>query len=144
MKILLPSPNFKLSAKILSNEDLETQEENIRKALRCLHQTPDADESLWDDPYVLMWLGHELQLAEFGLVCFEELKSRNLAGAVTEDELYVHMQAASSGSPDKPDWWGRVDLHISHKAALLRQDYAYYQPFFASYVSQDLEMVWPV
>ena len=131
MQILLPYPNKALSASILTTEDLHEQTHDIAVALRALHQTDEETaEKFYNDPYVQMWLGHEVQLAEFGLVCIEELVKRGKQCALAK-EMSDHFDAASSGELGYPVWWAQTNIHLSHKQALVTRNgwYSRYFPF---------------
>jgi hypothetical protein len=138
--VLLPYPNYRLSAKIFSNEDLDKQIQAVTFALRYLHQT----ENMTSTTQEVMdcwnaWQGHETQLAEYGLVLVEEAESRRMS--FSKEEFVFHQLAAESGGLLKPQWFGTPNLHTSHQSYLLRADPEYYRAFF-EHIRDDIEPLW--
>lgn len=150
--IWTPLPNFIDSLKTFSNSTLyaqrihivnlmdvihEVQESELPKHLRVTYITPDS-------PVYLMWVGYEMQLCEYGLQACEEFERRNL---VDEFNLYEmtshHLDWATGEEADmgKPNWFGDVDVHLSHQAALIRFDPDHYRKYFK--VDESLPVVWP-
>lgn len=142
MFVLLPYPNYHLSAKIFSNIDLRDQIDAVLYNLRFLHQT-DSGQLYGDTEQKQAWLawqGHETQLAEYGIVLCEEAETRSLNPSA-KDELEFHQLAAESGGLLKPAWFGNVNLHTSHQSRLLRSDPTYYGVYFPN-IRDDIPTMW--
>lgn len=142
MFVLLPYPNYHLSAKIFSNTDLVEQISNVLYNLRYLHQAEEQKPPKGNEQVLAWraWQGHEAQLAEYGLVLCEEAETRSL-NPTAKDELEFHQLAAESGGLLKPEWFGNVNLHTSHQSRLLRSDPAYYGLFFP-HIKDDIPTQW--
>ena len=147
----LPLPDFRQSLEILHPMDLNFQRYNILEIIETLHQVEESNvpppyhiEDLdLDSPPVKMWRGYELQLCEYGLQTCEHMSVSN--DDIVFRALIKHMTWAEGESADfgKPDWFGDVDFHISHQAALVRFRPTYYkEKFFA--VDTNMPVVWPV
>jgi hypothetical protein len=155
MQVWLPLPSFTDSVRTLSNTHLwrvridviklmdsyhEVQESELPVGLRSPYQI---DES---EPLYKMWHGYEMQLCEYGLEACEEYTNR--PSTPSEDfNLYEiishHLDWATGEESDmgKPNWFGDVDVHISHQAALVRLDPDHYSKYFK--VDQSLPLEWP-
>lgn len=153
MKILLPYPNFSLSAKVMHTADLFDTLHDIETALSVLHQTDEAAaDTLWEDSCIQAWRGHEAQLAEYGLTILDEARTRvyTLETVCKEcffemkghqESLTHHQLAAESGGLAHPDWMGNTNLHTSHKSELLRSHPDFYSKLF-EFVRADIPVQW--
>ena len=99
-----------------------------------------------------MWRGHELALARFGRINCEvwaekmghDTKEGSTGYDTWCDMVMWESHLLTKGERfDLPEWWGREDVHASHRSVLLSKDSDYYQQFGwkepAIY-----EYVWPV
>lgn len=154
MQTWLPVPNFKDSARSLTGEDLRTQRLQVLQLIEEFHQIPREDTKLPssytrghldEDSHVYkMWYGYELQLIEYGVTCCEELAVRMGKSDPIYDKLAMHYDwAETEEAPfSKPNWFGDVDFHISHQAALVRINKRHYSQFF-KVVDTTVPLVWP-
>ena len=74
-----------------------------------------------------MWRGHEPALVAYGLAVVAEWRSRGhgdtTAAQIAEFALPDPVPDPRDLAPALlPPWWGREDLHRSHRAALVRKD----------------------
>jgi hypothetical protein len=96
-----------------------------------------------DERVLEMWEGHEPQLCEYALVLVGNWERRKLVGSY-RTEFERHMEWATSGDFNmaKPDWFGDEQVHLSHKAALIRMEPTFYAALFPG-VDPAMQMVWP-
>lgn len=98
-----------------------------------------------------MWRGHELSLASLGVVNCQTWMDRlghdfhAGKGADTLADMFSWAKwLIDNGSEDvKPEWFGRRDVHASHRSVLLFKDPVYYGRFGWT-EEPKYEYVWPV
>lgn len=147
----LPLPSFADSVSVLSDEHLDIQRVHVLELLEYFHepevsQLPffyEGHELNPQSPIVLMWVGYELQLAEYGLQACEEQALRKDKDDPFFAKINKHMEWALNDDSvlSKPNWFGNVDFHLSHQAELLREDRRHYEQHFLH--DGDREMIWP-
>lgn len=146
----LPLPSFKDSIRVLNMEHLGLQRYHVLEVMEYFHdvevsQLPGDYEphDLRDHPIIEMWAGYELQLCEYGLEACEEWQLRRGKRDSFYEKLSYHLEWATTEDAlmHKPNWFGDVELHLSHQAALLRADRTYYSSQFLA--DGDRAMVWP-
>lgn len=148
----LPLPSFIESAKCLTDRDLEIQRLDVAKLMATLHATEEADSDLEDHPCYHMWEGYEPQLCEYGLVMCDEYDNRMVERGWRKandgaDPVYKkiswHLEMATTEDTtfQKPNWFGDVEFHLSHQAALVRNNSDYLRYFL---VDKTLPLIWPV
>src|SRR5579859_3345734 len=101
-------------------------------------------------PAVRMWAGHEATLAMYAMHICQEWVRRGYRDTMLPwfgDVIERH----GDHTLVDPVWWGREDVHASHRAMLLRKDRAHYQVAFGLSdrevqvtLDQQSEYVWPV
>lgn len=149
----LPFPSYRESAVVLLDEDLELQRKHVLLVLETMHTVEETEiPELADTPLdklehvTRMWAGYEMQLAEYGLeMCEEWLVRHPVPKGQTDpiyDSIFRHLEWATSETSNmgKPPWFGDVDFHVSHQAALLRHNLRYAEHFK---VDRSLDLVWP-
>jgi hypothetical protein len=125
-----------LDKKRLFKNSLETMQ--IYKALTV-------EEYGWKNhPAVKMWRGHEHALLLYGYEMLKEaVDNRGVKSVKLVLWYFEELEKEPVGSSDLPEWWGRDDIHDSHRARLWQKDpvaYAQYERF-----GQTIdEYVWPV
>jgi hypothetical protein len=147
----LPYPDFQESAAHLHKDDLAIQRWNILELAEWYHKvdpdrSPIADNqrhNLDDHPITEMWEGHVLQLVTFGLVCCDVYSQIKGDRDPLVEQFMYHMDCANTEEADmtKPSWFGDVEVHLSHRAELLRMRPKYYSAYFMP--DQVRHMVWP-
>lgn len=144
MQTFLPYASFRRSAETLDRARLGKQRVEALQVFRAL-TVPGYG---WrHHPAVLMWRGHEEALACYGVTMCQVWLRRGHSDTVL-DKLVTEFGRAPRSQPDLrragelPAWLGRRDVHLSHRSALLRKDFAHYGPLFSG-VPADLEYVWP-
>lgn len=101
-------------------------------------------------PAVRMWTGHESMLAMYAMHICQEWVRRGYRDTMLPWFGDVIDRYGEHTLVD-PTWWGREDVHASHRAMLLRKDRVHYQAAFNltdDQVEQTLNdnpgYVWPV
>lgn len=146
----LPLPDFTESVRALSDEHLGLQRLHVLELMEHFHDV-DVSElpagyetyNVTGHPIERMWAGYELQLCEYGLECCDEWTQRKGKRDWIYDKLARHLDWATSedANMNKPNWFGNVDFHYAHQAALVRLDENHYRPQFL--VSPERPMLWP-
>jgi hypothetical protein len=82
-----------------------------------------------------MWRGYEPALRQYMRAIILEWIARGYKNNmdIPEPERY-----------NLPEWWGREDIHSSHRSALLEKDFEYYYGNWAWEDEPKIEYVWPV
>lgn len=149
----LPLPSFRDSIKTLTDDDLRIQCAHVLEIMERFHCIEDSKLPKWyvpqipegneDAPILRMWRGYELQLCEYGLEACEEFQVRTSEPGLYK-KLVDHLEWAAGEESDfnKPNWFGEVEFHISHQAALVRHNQKHYGRLFRVDPAQPLE--WPV
>lgn len=147
MNTWLPYPDYLESARVLDPATLVDQPNQVLAILDVIHESDTSIYRGAPDQVVNMWRDHEAQLCEYGLTMVEQClqgpsEFTNLARV--KENLEWHLDCATSGeySMDKPKWFGDLDFHDSHKAALLRTMPEFYRDKFD--VDRTLPLIWPV
>lgn len=149
MQTFLPYPDFARSARSLDPQRLGKQRVETLQVLRALTRPGYG----WrHHPAVKMWAGYEEALVRYGLeVCAvwcELGRADTVASSLTSElaaacgvtRVRVQHELAEVG--ELPPWLGRDDVHLSHRAALLRKNPEFYRPLFGD-LPTDLPYVWP-
>lgn len=146
MQTFLPYPDLAASAEVLDDRRLGKQRVETLQVLRAL----TCDGYGWaNHPAVTMWRGHVPALVTYGLVVVGEWTGRGHADT-TADLIaeFGHGEGPRTAGELRrdrllPPWWGRDDLHRSHRSALLRKDPDWYGPRLPADTPPDLDYVWP-
>jgi Pyrimidine dimer DNA glycosylase len=98
-------------------------------------------------PAVRMWRGHVDALVAYTLEVCAEWERRGHRDTVAPKVRAIAARHAadspSAGSTGHPEWWGRAELHESHRSNLLRKDEEHYRRYFPQ-TPADLPYHWPV
>lgn len=147
----LPLPSFTDSVAHLKENHLGVQRLHVLELLEHFHDPEESQlpynyqkHALDDHPIVDMWRGYELQLCEYGLEVCEEWtrrKSRRIDPFYNKISLHLEWANTEEAYMHKPNWFGDVDFHISHQAALLRLDNKWYSAYFKADPARSV--VWP-
>jgi len=141
LQTFLPFSSFEKSAEVLDYRRLGKQRVECLQLLAVGIKLRDKDKVPWmNHPARLMWVGHEHQLAKYGLVmCTQWI---NLG---YKDTCYDKIKAYLDLYPETslPSWLGDEKIHSSHRAALLHKDFSFYKKYNWT-ESPIQEYVWPV
>lgn len=138
MQTFLPYPDFAQSAKVLDMKRLGKQRVEVLQLLNSLYRP---DYKGWKNhPCREMWRDTPQALVEYGLAICTEWKSRGY-----KDTCYEKIDAYSTKAPiwAMPKWFGRDDVHLSHKSNLIKKFSDHYRPFWPD-VPDNIEYVWPI
>ena len=148
MQTFLPYADFEQSARSLDPKRLGKQRVECIQVLRGLV----VEGYGWrHHPAVLMWKGFEEALGRYSFTCCEvwvEAGFADTCAATIGSELRsigittVRSQAELATAGALPPWLGDEPFHLSHRAALVRKDPAFYGPQFPD-ATEDLPYVWP-
>lgn len=89
-------------------------------------------------PCTLMWRGHEGYLALYAHAMCEQWIQRGHHDTI-QHRFTARIESATDTSP--PSWWGREDVHYSHRCQLVRKDPEYYGRMFVD-ADPSVEYVW--
>lgn len=150
MQTFLPYPSFERSAKVLDDEQLLTQCNDVVTILEVLHEInldrEDMGEDWLDHPAIKMWKTYEPQLCLYGLAMCTELQSRTGSYMNLVDVITWHFVCATGGEHESglPPWFGNPDFHLSHRSYLMSKDYAHYSLYFDVDTPVNIPTFWPV
>jgi hypothetical protein len=124
VQTFLPHPDLAASAAALDDRRLGKQRVETLQILRALHLE---DYGWGRHPAVTMWRGHTRALVAYGLAIVDEWVARGHADTtrsqIAEFAAPDPVAPWDALAPDEvPPWWGRADLHRSHRAALVRKE----------------------
>ena len=137
MQTFLPLEDFTASAKSLDYRRLGKQRVEAKQILNALEGAAAGQKAGWvTHPAVLMWRGFEDALRYYHDVMIQEWVARG----------YNNNMPVFDVNPDQveyPAWVGDERFHASHRANLLRKDFAYYQQHGWS-EDPEIPYFWPV
>lgn len=132
MQTFVPFPDFAKSAKTLDNKRLGKQRVEAFQILNALRSG-----GAWQNhPAVRMWEGHEQALEHYYNACIDEWEHRGFKNSM-QRKLDIPIQFTM------PLWWGRNEIHDSHKARLFQKDPSFYMDF-ECYAREYPGYIWPV
>ena len=138
MQTFLPYADFAQSATVLDMKRLGKQRVEVLQLLNSLYKS---DYRGWKNhPCREMWRATPQALVDYGLAICKEWVSRGY-----KDTCYDKIDAYSTGANlyGYPNWFGREDIHLSHKSNLIRKHPEHYKPLWPD-VQDNLEYIWPV
>lgn len=145
MQTFVPYPDFARSAAVLDAKRLGKQRVETLQVMRAL-TIPDYG---WrHHPVVAMWRGHRPALMAYQDAFVDEWERRGFVDTTREstlamlDEMPADGADYRAGSIVLPSWWGREDVHRSHRSNLVRKDAEHYRAQGFTEPA-DLPYVWP-
>lgn len=134
MQTFVPYPDFSESARVLDRQRLGKQRVETLQLLKALA----GETKGWvNHPAAQMWRGHENALVHYGIAVCDEWTARGY-----KDSCREKIAAYGCGAPlVMPSWWGREDVHASHRSNLLRKDAKHYGQFGWN-EPDNMEYVW--
>lgn len=157
MIVLVPSSDFREFTEWLSDAHLIASIESCEKVLATLrvlrtNSCGGFPSSMLSHPSVSAWSGFESALSVYCTMSVAELVHRGGAMRVTPYSLTTFMRSpgwykdqdlfADGRDANLPDWWGRDEIHLSHRRALMYWDPVHYRQFGWRVVPR-LDIVWP-
>jgi hypothetical protein len=131
----LPWPDAEKSAKSLDNKRLGKQRV---EALQILRANLGLTVGWRNHPAAVMWRGHEGYLYMYTNAMCIEWRQRGFEDNVQARLQEIYAEHDLQGW-DPPWWWGKRQIHRSHKSNLKRKDPVHYR----FNVPDDLPYRWP-
>ena len=132
MQTFIPYTDFDLCARALDYRRLGKQRVECKQILNAIERGSGG----WSNhPATRMWRGYEPALRQYMRAIILEWIARGYKNnmEIPEPEEY-----------ELPPWWGREEIHASHRSALLEKDFEFYYGNWAWEDEPKLEYVWPV
>lgn len=142
MQTFCPIDDFAESAAVIDDKRLGKQIIESQQIFKSL----TIPEYGWKShPATKMWRGHRIALVHYTRAFNEEWHRRRGRHHGGYLNLLALFDAASIDPSERslPAWWGRQDVHDSHKSNLLRKLPEHYRKFWPS-MEDDIPYVWPV
>lgn len=142
MQTFVPYADVVRSARVLDTKRLGKQRSETMIIWKTLTgEYEKAGKQGWPNhPAVWMWEDAPEALLHYGLEICSEWHNRGYADNGTLDWFSSRI---SWGKPcEMPWWWGREDVHRSHRSQLLSKDPDYYTAMFPR-EEKGLPYVWP-
>lgn len=159
MQVFVPlAESFQKSIEVLDRARLGKQRVECTQILATLRTERVGGAGLpvgWrNHPAVAMWRGYESALAVYTTMCVAEWTARgfknNMVSPYNQETFlrsggwHVSQSLVEDGrDAELPPWWGREDVHASHRANLIRKDPEWYGQFGWSETPVE-GYVWPV
>jgi hypothetical protein len=138
VQTFLPYPDFKESARSLDYRRLGKQRVEVLQLLNSFYKP---DYKGWKNhPCREMWRATPQALVEYGLVICKEWISRGYKDTCYDKIGAYNTTASLTGMPN---WFGREDIHLSHKSNLIRKQPGFYAPLWPG-IPDDLPYIWPI
>lgn len=116
----LPVPNFYGTAIHLDDMALDKQRTDALLILKIL--LSEHDSELSSHPAVKMWRGYESALASYGIEMCVEWKNRGFSGGIYYRIIHlVNTYGLSLAEFEYPPWFGKDEVHKSHRSRLIRK-----------------------
>ena len=137
MQTFMPLASFIDTAACLDQRRLGKQRiEGLQLLRTCFNRRQNLDIPWAMHPACKMWVGYEEALAAYTLTMCREWKRRSYLDTTTDEVLQFWQEQTGEDkvrtfgelrkTNDVPPWFGDVDFHESHMAALLRKDALFY------------------
>lgn len=152
MQTFVPYADCRKSAQALDYKRLGKQRVQCKQILQALEALRKNDLYTIDKngrtrkrgwlnhPCTQMWVGHEGFLINYSIFMVAEWRERGYNDSMLS-EFLDRADKAPIDSFSAPAWWGREDIHYSHRCRLVAKDPAYYAPLFPS-ADPSQEYVW--
>lgn len=146
LQTFLPYPDFRASAEVLDNKRLGKQRVETLQVMKALTV---AGYGWQHHPVTAMWRGYRPALMAYQSATCEAWLARGYADTCLGKTLLVladspaDLEAYEAEDFPMPAWFGREDLHLSHRSKLLAKAPEFYRPLFPR-EPDTLDYVWPV
>ena len=137
MQTFVPYQDFQETAACLDYRRLGKQRVECKQIYKALTE----ENYGWKNhPATKMWRGYGAALCSYAVVICTEWISRGY-----KDTLLPFFQSRlpTDGEIELPPWYGRLDVHLSHRSNLVRKLPSHYRTYWPD-VADDLPYVWPV
>jgi hypothetical protein len=137
MQTFLPYADFKRFAECLDNKRLFKQ---VIEAYSIYRTNTNQVKGYKNHPIVLMWRGYDRALLEYAVICGEVWRKRGYKTTFIDTKLKTEYDKIREQEIILPNWFGRMDIHDSHKSNLLRKNKEYYSKYFN--IQDNLPYIW--
>jgi len=132
VQTFIPYTDFDLCARALDYRRLGKQRVECKQILNAIERGSGG----WiNHPATRMWRGFEPALRQYMRAIILEWIARGYKNNMQIPELEEY---------DLPPWWGKEEVHASHRSALLNKDFEFYYGKWAWEDEPKLAYVWPV
>jgi hypothetical protein len=132
MQTFIPYTDFDECARALDYRRLGKQRVECKQILNAIERGKGG----WaNHPATRMWRGYEPALRQYMRAIILEWIARGYKNNmdIPEPEDY-----------ELPPWWGREEIHASHRSALLEKDFEFYYEKWGWEDEPRIDYVWPV
>ncbi len=132
MQTFIPYTDFDLCARALDYRRLGKQRVECKQILNAIERGSGG----WSNhPATRMWRGYEPALRQYMRAIILEWIARGYKNnmEIPEPEEY-----------ELPPWWGREEIHASHRSALLEKDFEFYYGNWRWEDEPRIDYIWPV
>lgn len=132
MQTFIPYTDFDECARALDYRRLGKQRVECKQILNAIERGSGG----WaNHPATRMWRGYEPALRQYMRAIILEWIARGYKNNmdIPEPENYK-----------LPPWWGREEIHASHRSALLEKDFEFYYGKWSWEDEPKIDYVWPV
>ncbi len=132
MQTFIPFKDFEECARVLDYRRLGKQRVECKQILNAMQKTSGG----WvNHPATKMWKGYEPALRQYMRAIILEWIDRGYKNnmEIPEPEEY-----------ELPHWWGKEEVHASHRKALLEKDFEFYYGNWGWEDVPEINYVWPV
>src|SRR5210317_2524433 len=132
MQTFIPYTDFDLCARALDYRRLGKQRVECKQILNAIERGSGG----WaNHPATRMWRGYEPALRQYMRAIILEWTARGYKN---------NMEIPNPEDYELPPWWGREEIHASHRSALLEKDFEFYYGKWSWEDEPKLAYVWPV
>lgn len=132
MQTFIPYTDFDLCARALDYRRLGKQRVECKQILNAIERGSGG----WaNHPATRMWRGYEPALRQYMRAIILEWCARGYKN---------NMDIPDPEPYELPPWWGREDIHASHRSALLEKDFEFYYEKWGWEDEPKIDYVWPV
>lgn len=132
MQTFIPYTDFDLCARALDYRRLGKQRVECKQILNAIERGSGG----WSNhPATRMWRGYEPALRQYMRAIILEWVARGYKN---------NMEIPEPENYELPPWWGREEIHASHRSALLEKDFEFYYGKWNWEDEPKIDYVWPV
>jgi len=144
MQTFIPYADFKRSAEVLDTPRLGKQRVETLQLLKAMSGQVGPKKGWVNHPACVMWRDYRDALVLYGVIVCDVWIAKGYKDTCRDKILaYSSTPGEVPSNPAMPTWWGREDIHSSHRANLIRKDAERYQAF--GWTEEPIEgYVWPV
>ena len=132
MQTFIPYTDFDECARALDYRRLGKQRVECKQILNAIERGSGG----WaNHPATRMWRGYEPALRQYMRAIILEWIARGYKN---------NMEIPEPENYKLPPWWGREEIHASHRSALLEKDFEFYYGKWSWEDEPKIDYVWPV